>query len=129
MLLKNVGAEFLGASEEELIEQTAFDGDLAAPRERAGRSGSEWHAQYAAPEVDKFHGFEDGMGEPQDACAEAESIQDWPARRVEAIAADLFPWENGAFEEGGFEAGLGTKSGTGGTGGACANDDDIKKHD
>src|SRR5437016_3867249 len=119
-LLMNNRAELACASHQQLIEETAFDCDLAFA------AGGKIDNYSLFANGDKLDGIESSMRQLSDALGDPEPAQDRPTRWIQTIAADFFARKFFALEKEGAQSSGGAKRRTGRSGGPAPDDRDIK---
>src|SRR5678815_2589982 len=91
--ITNLRSTFPSSSQQELIEDAALHRDFPTLEIRQRKT------QRPPAEPDEFNCAEARVRQFEKSFAHAEAIENWPARRVQAIATDLFARKHAALEE------------------------------
>ena len=115
-------ARFARTMQQQVIEQTALDRDLAL--------SSRWkiYADRLTADGDKLDGIELAVRHCPDLCRKAESFEDGPTTWIEAVAADFLPRKYFAVQNQHAQAGQRAEGGASRAGGAAPDNHDVKGH-
>src|SRR4030095_215029 len=118
----NLRATFASSIQKELIKDATFDGDLASSEIRQRIT------QHPPVKPDEFNYAEARVREFEETFAHVQSIENWAAPWIQAIAAELFSRKHAAFDEDRRASRLRTRRCTCRTRRTRADDSDIVNH-